>query len=615
MIVPITWLKEYIDLNESPEEIAEAFTSIGYMLDRPISHVDDTAVLDLEVRQNRSDCLSLVGLARELGAVLKRPVKMPEMVSDLGQSNGTTHIHIPDPDLCYRFQAITLEGISISDSPDWMKARLEAYGIKTINAIVDVTNYVSTELGMPMHAYDADKVVNRTITIRAAENGEQIKLFGGKTVSLIEDDIVHADESGPIGYGGLMGGEEKSVHSDTKNIILEAAVYNNASVRRSSRRSDIRTESSTRLEKFLHPELVEIALKRAVKLIQDLAGGTIVDNTDAYPRHFETKKIQLDLHEVDRLGGITVSGDEAHDILHRLEISIENNGELIEATVPYFRTDLEQEADLVEEIIRIHGYDHIPEKLTSTPPPTYIQSHLYDMEEKARDVMVALGYDEIITDPLTQDQPDAIKLENSLTAEKTALRTNMLRSMASALEHRKKYRSEDIRIFEVGKIYSEENGTYVEQRVMGGITYGPHTYLDVKGDLEMLYHRLGYEFDEDTLMLTVVDDKTVHFEINMDTLVKKGTAYTPVLLSTPPQRIFHDFSVSVSADTHVTELLNSIKNLDARIYSVELGEKPRINGDSKTLYIHVSYYDLKAPLSEDDVRPLREEILEYIQSR
>lgn len=615
MIVPITWLKEYIDLNESPEEIAEAFTSIGYMLDRPISHVDDTAVLDLEVRQNRSDCLSLVGLARELGAVLKRPVKMPEMVSDLGQSNGTTHIHIPDPDLCYRFQAITLEGISISDSPDWMKARLEAYGIKTINAIVDVTNYVSTELGMPMHAYDADKVVNRTITIRAAENGEQIKLFGGKTVSLIEDDIVHADESGPIGYGGLMGGEEKSVHSDTKNIILEAAVYNNASVRRSSRRSDIRTESSTRLEKFLHPELVEIALKRAVKLIQDLAGGTIVDNTDAYPRHFETKKIQLDLHEVDRLGGITVSGDEAHDILHRLEISIENNGELIEATVPYFRTDLEQEADLVEEIIRIHGYDHIPEKLTSTPPPTYIQSHLYDMEEKARDVMVALGYDEIITDPLTQDQPDAIKLENSLTAEKTALRTNMLRSMASALEHRKKYRSEDIRIFEVGKIYSEENGTYVEQRVMGGITYGPHTYLDVKGDLEMLYHRLGYEFDEDTLMLTVVDDKTVHFEINMDTLVKKGTAHTPVLLSTPPQRIFHDFSVSVSADTHVTELLNSIKNLDARIYSVELGEKPRINGDSKTLYIHVSYYDLKAPLSEDDVRPLREEILEYIQSR
>jgi phenylalanyl-tRNA synthetase beta chain len=618
MIVPLNWLKDYIDLSESPQEIATAFTSIGYMLDRPIQGEGDAAVLDLEVRQNRSDCLSLVGLARELGAVMERPIKMPEIVENFGPHNSTTHIDIPDPELCYRFHAITIEDVHISDSPDWIKDRLASYGIKTVNVIVDITNYVSIELGMPMHAYDADKIVDRTISIRAAQKGETLKVLGGKEVVFDEDDMIHADPSGPIGFGALIGGEEKSVHNDTKNIILEAAVYNNASVRRSSRRHSIRTEASTRLEKFLHPDLVEVALKRAIKLMQDLAGGTIIDNTDNYPRPQEIKKIQLDLHEIKRLGGIDISDQDAIDILARLEIPTEKHAHILEASVPFFRTDLEQEADLVEEVIRIHGYDKIPEQLPHTAPPTNIQSPQFDLEEKTRDIMIALGYDEVITDPLTLETSpvkDPIKLENSLTAEKTMLRTTMQYSMVTALEHRKKFRAKDIRLFEIGKIYYREGDEYVEQRVLGGITFGPHTYLDTKGDLEALMRRLGYEPDEKFIALEALSSSTFYFSLNIDDLYANMETYPSVSPSAPPQLIFHDFSVSVARDEHVGSLLHEIKKLDSRIYSATLGEEPRLNHETKTLYIKVSYNDPEKTLSEEDVKPIREKILQFVESK
>lgn len=618
MIVPLNWLKEYIDISETPEEIAKAFTSIGYMLDRPITEIKGDSVLDLEVRQNRSDCLSLIGLARELGAVLKRPIKLPESSERLGETVGKTQIDIPEPELCPRFFGLTIENISVKESPDWMKQRLETYGIKSINNIVDITNYVATELGMPLHAYDADKVADRHIIIRHAQKGETLVLFGGKTVTFVEDDIVHADPTGVIGFGGLMGGEEKSVHPDTTSVILEAAIYNQASIRRSSRRHDIRTEASTRLEKFIHPHLVEVALKRALHLVQELAGGILVDSTDAFPLPMEQKSVALDVKEVARLGGIDVSLDEASAILDRLQIenTQKSDSELL-AVIPYFRTDIEQEADLVEEIIRMYGYDKIPEHLPQSAPPRSIQSKMFDHEEAARDQLVGMGYDEVITEPLTDETNSTLKpiiLENSLTSEKRMLRTSLKNSLVDALLQRSKYRQDDIRLFEVGKIYYKDGQEFKEERVVGLITSGPHTYLDIKGDSELFHNRIGYVYDDKNVEIVPLSETSFFACIHLEKVVEQGKMYASVLLSSPNQYIFHDFAVVIDTQAPVNALLEDIKNLDELIYKTQYISTQDIGKESKKeVLVRVSYASIDASLSEKDVQPVREKILEYMK--
>lgn len=619
MIVPLNWLKEYIDITESPEEVARVFTSIGYMLDRPITQVEGDTVIDLEVRQNRSDCLSLIGLARELGAALGRPLKLPESAESLGESKGKTRIEIPEPELCPRFFGLTFEGVTVKESPDWMKKRLAAYGIKSINNVVDITNYVATELGMPLHAYDADKIAERHIIIRHAHQGESLVLFGGKHVSFTEDDVIHADATGPIGFGALMGGEEKSVHPETTSIILEAAVYNQGSVRRSSRRHGIRTEASTRLEKFIHPHLVEVALKRALQLVQELTGGSLVDTTDTYPLKPAEIKVTLHISEVKRLCGVDVSMDKASNILDSLEISHEkiSNEELL-ATVPYFRTDLEQEADLVEEVMRMYGYDKIPEMLPHSAPPISIQSKIFDIEEAARDLFIAMGYDEVITEPITDEAVparEAIMLENSLTSEKRMLRTTLQFSLENAATQRSKFRQKDIRLFEVGKVYFKEGDTHIEERVLGCITSGTHTYAEIKGDCETLLNRLGFAYDAKYVTIVPLSESSYHASIALEKIVENGATYSSKLLSNPIQFIYHDFALVVPVGTDVETLLGKIKNIDPLIYAVEYISTQDVGQEGKNEYlIRVSYGSSENTLSERDVQPVREKIVEYTQT-
>lgn len=617
MVIPIEWFKKYIDVSESPEEVAEAFTSIGYMLDKPIDNEGEAAVLDLEVRQNRPDCLSLIGLAREYGTIKNRQLRMPDMAESIDDVSGETSVEIPNPDLCPRFFAVTFENVKVGESPDWLKRDLELYGIKSINALVDITNYVTVELGMPMHAYDADAVKDRKIIIRNAEKGESLTLFGGRKITFAEDDIIHADPDGPIGFGALMGGEEKSVRESTTSVILEAAVYNQASVRRSSRRHALRTEASTRLEKFLHPELVGHAMRRAVYLIRDIVGGTITDTTDAYPLSAETHEARLTKHQLHRLSGMDISMNEAEETLTKLGFeTISASDEEIAVRVPYFRTDVEQEEDLIEEVVRIHGYDAIPEKLPSTEAPRDIQSTLYDLEEQARDCMVSLGYDEVITDPLT-DISDTDKkpvlLQNSLSSEKSQLRTSLQHSLEYALSNRQKYRqdpayaSRDIRLFEVGKLYYMDNQEYKEERVLAGIVHGKDAHDRIKGDVEVVFERLEYLRDDSVFQVRFPDKHTAFFSINLDALIRLEQSKA-VLLSSPPQLIFHDISLEISPDASIDDLFRRIRACDQRIYHVSLKDDAEIDGRRKIL-ISAAYSDPDAPMSEADADPIRGKII------
>jgi phenylalanyl-tRNA synthetase beta chain len=441
-------------------------------------------------------------------------------------------------------------------------------------------------------------------------------------INFSEDDLIHADSSGPIGFGAIMGGAEKSVQSDTTAIILEAAVYNQASVRRGSIRHGLRSEASTRLEKFLNPELVDVALMRAVELILELANGKIVDNTDIYPKPKLPENILVHFDEISRLGGVQIARDEVFTILKRLQLSPHNsNDKSFKIEVPFFRTDLEQEADVIEEILRLWGYDNIPEKLLESAPPKNIQSKLYDFEDSVRNVLVAAGLDEQITEPLTSEEHSLllpIKLENSLSADKKMLRTTLKNGLLKAFDERLKYRQNNIRLFEIGQIYYEEEGVYKEQSTIGLLlSFERVDFFDAKGVIELLFERLGRRGNSSLYKIDafVYQNRTVYYiEINLKDLFaeKKQSFYR--VSTTPPQVMLHDFSFIVSFDTKVGEMIEAIYKTDPLVYNVLLGEDPRDLGDGKkSVFIKVSYYKENQTLSEKEVAVVREKIIETVK--
>lgn len=623
MIVPIEWLQEYLELSSmKAEDIAEKFTYIGYMLDRPIQSVNEFTVLDLEVRQNRSDCLSLIGLARELGAVINQHAKVPETTDFSQIQSENINITIEDENLCYRFNTITIQNIKNGSSPDWMKARLEAYGIKSINALVDITNYVMVEYGQPLHAFDAQKLPEKQLVIRPARNNEKIGLLGEKSIALSDDDLVIADSSGPIAIAGIMGGKETCIDENTTQIILEAATYNQANIRRSTIRHDIRTEASTRLEKFLHPFLTELALARAAYLIKEITGGDIIDHTDAYPHKFKNTEIELRFAQVKRLTGIELSKETIIDLLNKLEITTEPLTDVaITCSIPYFRTDLEQEADLIEEIIRIYGYDQIPMTPLDGGVPRDIQSRSFVQEEEIRDLLVGMGYDETITEPLVShnnSQLDPVMLENSLTSDKTMLRTSLEQSLVHTMNEHKKHNFNVIKLFELGKIYFMSENTFKEEKHCGLIY---HNEIDfdfkiAKGDIELLLDRLGYTLDEAHVSIQLIDAITVYIDINVESLLKQQRVSKEIVLTSPLQNVItEDFSFIMKRNISVSHIISSIKSIHEYVYDVTMQAESQMmdDGSIKTLAT-VTFYSPDISLSKKDIEPLRIKIQTLLSS-
>lgn len=618
MKVPLTWLREYVDF-PSEEALAKKLTAIGYMQDGPIQDVAGDRVLDLEVRQNRADGLSLLGVAREVAAVFATELRQPTVteVTPAAESS-QLHIEIPDPQLCYRFNAIKIVGVKVAPSPQWLQDRLTAYGIKSINNIVDITNFVMVELGQPLHAFDADQITDETLIIRAARSGEEITVLGKRQIKLVEDDIVIADPKkvlSTIPIGGLHSG----VSDQTTSIILETATYNQASIRRTSLRHNIRTEASTRLEKFLHPQQTEIALARALQLIKELAGGEVVAHVDAYPNRQELPQLTVRQSRLNRIAGFEIELDQAAILLERLEIPVlEKREDALVVSIPYFRTDLEQEDDIVEEILRLHGYDAIPERLPQLAPPKSLQSLAYTLEEKARDILVAAGYDEQITEPLTEEdtpQLDPVRLQNSLNTEKTMLRTTLEHSLVRVIKNRKRYRHSEIAVFEVGKIYFLAEGQFKEERVIGiAVTGTQASYMSIKGAMELVCNRLGYEYDAELVKVSVPEDGVFVAQLNLSRLLEKSVQVSTRVLTTPPQVLFQDFSFTVAEKVLVGDVIQEVKKVNELITTVTLGEEPRGKGENKkSIFLKVTFSSEHKTLSSEEVEPLRQEIVQVLQ--
>ncbi len=477
MKIPITWLKDYVETDKKPAEIAKVFTSLGLMLDKPI----DGDVLDLEHRMDRADWLSVIGCARDFAAfeglklheqkVYGKPGKSVVAKKRITITGKTTAAH--------RFNTRVFRGVKIGPSPKWLVDRLEAYGMESKNNIVDITNYTMVEYGQPLHAQDIAKLPAPEITLRKATSGETITTLLGTTVVLDRETDILASGGKPVVIMGIVGGAETGVTETTVDILLDAGNYDARVIRKTSRRLRIMNETVSRCDKFLDPRLTEVALARATELILEIAGGTYYENEDWYPHPKLPQSEVLHFARLAQLSGMDIPIAQVKRTLRALEYQIiEESDDALTVEVPYFRTDIEVEDDLVADILRIGDYTNIPATPLASPVPVDITSALYRFEDRLRDVCAAMGCDEHITDPLVKatGRVGEIHLANSLSEDQNALRTSLVPGLVHVQNTYKKH-GIATPVFELGSVYDGTASTQSETRQLTVVGSDPSGYL------------------------------------------------------------------------------------------------------------------------------------------
>jgi phenylalanyl-tRNA synthetase beta chain len=480
------WLKEFVDVKAPPAELRARLSLVGLAVDS-IEESVAGAVLDAEITANRPDCLAHYGVAREIAAVYRLPLK--PVLAKLGESaeraRDATQVDIEAPELCGRYTARILRGVKVEPSPNWLRQRLEALGQNSINNVVDITNYVQFELGQPLHAYDLDRLEGRRIIVRRARPGEKMRTLDGAERVLQADMCVISDAKRAVGIGGVMGGAESEISPSSRNLLLEAAWFDPISIRRMSKALGLRTEASYRFERGSDPEMAELASRRAAELVQQVGGGEILAGVvDIYPRQKPPLKLEFARKELLRVMGADVPDRDIEEVLSALGFApvrtdpdrgrFGSPAAVWECRQPSWRQDVTRGIDLVEEVARHYGYDRFPPRLPPSRQPAHRLPHA-EAQDRLRERVLALGYQEIVEIPLVDPARDAIfrsdrirpaVIANPLAEDASVLRSNGIVSMLGALEWNLNHGQRNLRLFEFGKTYELGDGGPVEMPVL-----------------------------------------------------------------------------------------------------------------------------------------------------
>ena len=533
MKILYNWLKDFVDVKATPDELASrlalAGTNIGGIENSP-----GGAVIDAEVSSNRPDCLGHYGIAREVSAVYKvplKPVSPKPRETDAAKAGDAARVEIQSPELCGRFTARVIRGVKIQPSPQWLKDRLEASGVASINNVVDVSNYVMLELGHALHAFDYDKVRDHRIVVRRAKPSEKIRTLDGVERVLASgiSMICDGDGSRAVGIGGIMGGAETEISFSTKNVLIECAWFDPIAIRRATRILKLHTEASTRFGRGADPEMAELASRRCAELILQLAGGELLAGVvDAYPGKRAPRKILLTRAELLRVMGADVPDKQIESSLGALgfaPVRVDQNrgaeGSLLaawECTQPSWRAEVEREIDLIEEVARVYGLDRFPPRLPAARQGAERLSH-YEAEARLRERLIGLGYREILTIPHVAEGRDTLfrppdvqpaRLSNPLSEEADVLKSTGIATMTAALEWNLNRGQRNVRLFEIGRHYRLHGAESVETPILTigatgqarekGLYDAPRDYsfADLKGDLDALGALAGgFTWNED----------------------------------------------------------------------------------------------------------------------
>ena len=433
---------------------------------------------EIGLTPNRSDCLNVVGIAREVAALAGKPLRpvVPKVLKGLGDINTHTSICVEEPDLCPRYTARLIRGVKIGPSPAWLAQRLESVGIRSISNVVDVTNFVMMELGQPLHAFDFNHLRENRIVVKRAGAGEIFTTLDSKEHKLCEDDLVICDGQGSVALAGVMGGENSEIDVNTIDVLLESAYFDPNTVRRTSKRLGIHTEASHRFERGIDIDMVPVALERATQLIVETSGGEAAGGLiDVFSPPARIERLTISTENTNALLGIQIDTVQIKGLLESIGLSVKNLGsEMLEVKVPSFRHDLEREVDLVEEVARLYGYDHIPVTLPAGEMESWLVPPHGKPVTRLRECLTALGFSEIVNysfvSPLSWDRillanddsrRENIRLLNPLAEDQSVMRTSLVPSLLECLSKNIAYRSRDLKLFELRPVFFVSEGAEI----------------------------------------------------------------------------------------------------------------------------------------------------------
>lgn len=498
MKISYNWIKEFLPkLKTSSQELAEKLTNHGIEV-TGIESLEKDTVFELEITTNRGDCLSHLGVAREIAAIYNLPLKIPSIKFKEIKKTVPLKIKIEKPYFCYRYFAQIIEGLKITPSPAWLAERLAICGIRPINNIIDITNYVLLEFGQPLHAFDYSLLSGKEIIVRWAKEKEKILTLDNQERILDKDIPVIADQAKAIALAGIIGGKETAVNENTQAILLESANFDPRVIRRTVKKLGITTESSYRFERGTDWENVYHAARRTSHLLEKVCEGKVVSKKiDLKVRPYVPVKITLDINQVNNLLGTRLKKNEIINYLERLNFSLSKGAkDKITIKVPSYRNDVSLEVDLIEEIARVYGYQNIPVEVGYFRPGNLFISdreRISQLEKKICQILTSSGLNEVINYsllsrdaidelnlPSTDKRKKLIPLKNPLSQEMAFLRTTLIPGLLHNLVNNLRYNVENVKIFEIGKVYFTANNTFEEKKYLAGLLSGKDKTLNWK---------------------------------------------------------------------------------------------------------------------------------------
>lgn len=668
------WLKDFVDINASPKELAHLLTMAGFEVEA-VEAIDNDAVFDIGITPNRPDCLSIRGIAREISAILGTPFKDIVIKIDKEEGKGPDVV-IDNPELCHRYSARTVSGVKPGPSPEWLSRRLESCGIRSTNNIVDVTNYLLLEIGQPMHAFDLDRLEGGKIIVREAGECDSLKTLDDEERKISKDVLLIWDANKPVAVAGVMGGQNTEVSSGTVNILLESAYFNPSSVRKTSRLLNLSSESSYRFERGVDLQAVTISLDRAAQMISELAGGRISGITDVYPRPYQQKIISVSLDKVSSVIGVDIEESFFEKTLLNIGFNIKGDGKVSAVTPPSYRNDVEREIDIIEEIARLYGYDMIPATLPvmqMSPAPEHKTQALV---KTLKDSMVSSGFSEVINfsfmnpdslDKLNLPPGDSrrnfIHIRNPLRKEDSTMRTTLVPALLNNVSMNLNRGEKMLAFFEISNVFISTGQKLPEETIQMAAVYhkGPVSSLwqakhdgfyDLKGALENIFATLNISnvsFIKDTSVapylhpgksgnILINNEKVGHigilhptvseaFDIKGDVAVTEIYDIASILRAVPlkttyvslPKYPYIERDVALIVNDEIT--VSSVKQL---ILSIQSGIIEAVNlfdiykgkpipKDKKSLAFSIRYRSASKTLTDNEVDELHSEIIRKLQ--
>ena len=636
-------------------------------------------VIDFEITPNRPDCLSIEGLGRETAASLGKTFKNPRKnldelkIEDKNEIEGIK-VDITAPDLCYRYIARVVKNVKIGPSPEWMVRRLKACGVRSINNIVDITNYVMLELGQPMHAFDINSIEGKHITVRRVKNGEKITTLDEVERTLDENDLVIADEKKPVAIAGVMGGLNSEIEETTKTVVFESAMFYGGNVRKTAKKVGLRTESSSRFEKGLSSENTLRAINRAVELVELLGAGEVVSGKiDVYPTKQKINKIKLDVDRINNLLGTNISKQEMIDILEKIDIKVENDFVI----APYFRMDLEFVADVAEEIARFYGYDKLDTTLIKAATTLGVRTKEQKIEKKIEDVLVNNGLSEIYTYGFVGEKDlekskirkelieNAITITNPLSDEYKLMRPTTIPSMMQILALNNNRKNQNVKLFDISRNYRNVNGEVekgevpLQENILTIGMYGDDVdFYTLKGLIENVLEVSNvnsYDIQKETQNESYHPGRCANIKVGIDVIATIGEVHPEVLMNydinkkcylaevnitkivkySKQNKKYHevpkfpaverDIAIIVDENIEVGEiektiirkarkLLKGKKSLEElKLFDIYRDEK--IGENKRSVAYSLVFRDLSKSLSDDEINPVMEEITKELENK